>query len=268
MKMFLLTMLACLAAAVCAGPSQSLGESKLLQAMRSTNALQQNNPARSIKCFQYYSEVFDQLLQQYEEQYQTCENASETQLATLDWLYESKLSGLSNNAQSACQLIQNCDNLTDTASALACYAQVGTEDAKVMYNISGSASQYNGEFNQKKQVIEYQLEECSNEARRAYEVDTEQTYVRLQACLMGTEPVPSTTTAGTSASPVTTTTTPVPSTAGSSTADTSSSTVIRTTTTPVPSTTARSTKVPKTTTTTTTTDIPVTTTTTEDPFQV
>lgn len=118
---------------MCAGPSQSLGESKLLQAMRSTNALQQNNPARSIKCFQYYSEVFDQLLQQYEEQYQTCENASETQLATLDWLYESKLSGLSNNAQSACQLIQNCDNLTDTASALACYAQV-VSGLKVNYN--------------------------------------------------------------------------------------------------------------------------------------
>ncbi|TDG50196.1 hypothetical protein AWZ03_003412 [Drosophila navojoa] len=263
MKVILLTILACLAAAVCAGPGQSLGESKLLQAMRSTNALQQNNPARSIECFQYYSEIFDQQLQQYEQQYQACENSSQLQLATLDWLYETKLSGLSNNAQSACQLIQNCDNLNDTGSSLACYAQVGAEDAKVMYNISGAASQYNSEFNQKKQVIEYQLEDCSNEARRAYEVDTEQTYVRLQACLMGTEPVPSTTTAGTSASPVTGTTTPVPSTTGNSTADTSSSPVISTTT-PVPSTTVRSTKAPKTTTTktTTTTDIPATTTTT------
>ncbi|XP_023172644.2 cell wall integrity and stress response component 3 [Drosophila hydei] len=247
--MFLATLLACLAATVWAGPSQALGESKLLQAMRSTNALQQSDPVRSMACFQYYSEVFDQLLQQYENQYEACQNTSQLQMATLNWIYQTKLSVLSNNVISACQLIENCDNQNDTGLALACYSQVGAEDAKTMYNISGTASQYNGEFNQQKQVIDYQEEECANESRRTYEVSTEQTYVSLQGCLMGNEPVPTTTsstTAGPSSSPVIRTTTPGSSTTGESTVEVSSSSTTRTST----------------------TAIPVTTTTTEDPFQL
>ncbi|EDW61634.1 uncharacterized protein [Drosophila virilis] len=204
--MFSLTLLACLAIAACATPSQRLGESKLLQAIRSTSELQQDNPTRSLECFQYYSEIFDQLLQQYEQEFQACQNTSQLQISLADESFKPVLSSLNNSAANACELIDNCNNQLDSLTSLACYSGVGTSDAKIMYNISNTASQYYGQLHQRIQMIQFTEEQCTSESKRSYELSTDQAYVNLQGCLMGNEPVPVKTTSV----PVTTTPEPVP----------------------------------------------------------
>ncbi|XP_064542353.1 mucin-2 [Drosophila montana] len=253
--MLTLTLLACLAISVCATPSQRLGESKLLQAIRSTNDLQQNDPTRSLECFQYYSEIFDQLLQQYEQEFQACQNTSQLQISVADESFNPVLSSLNNNAANACELIYDCNNQLDSLTSLACYSGVGTSDAKIMYNISNTASQYYGQLQQRIQMIQFTEEQCTNESKRNYELSTDQAYVNLQGCLTGNEPVPvkttttTTTTDTTSSDPARKTTTPVPVTRTPAPTETTS---VSDTTTPEP--------VPKSTTTVKTTSVPATTT--------
>ncbi|XP_030554917.1 mucin-2-like [Drosophila novamexicana] len=262
--MFSFTLLACMAIAVCATPSQRLGESKLLQAIRSTSELQQDNPTRSLECFQYYSEIFDQLLQQYEQEFQACQNTSQLQISLADESFKPVLSSLNNSAANACELIDNCNNQLDSLTSLACYSGVGTSDAKIMYNISNTASQYYGQLQQRIQMIQFTEEQCMSESKRNYELSTDQAYVNLQGCLMGNEPVPikttttTTTTDTTSSVPVRKTTTPIPVTSTSAPAETTS-VPVKTTPEPVPEPTT-SVPVTRTSVPVKTTSVPVTTT--------
>lgn len=115
--------LACLAlcASSRADPSAALGESKFLQAMRSSSTLAQNDPAQTLLCFQYYSEVFDQLLRQYEADYAECRNTSQLQQQVLDQHYRPAVASLNRTAVAACGQLLSCSN-ENSLDGLSCYA--------------------------------------------------------------------------------------------------------------------------------------------------
>lgn len=121
----ILSAVACLAicASGWANPHIALGESKFLQAMRSSSALEMSNPAQSLLCFQYYSEVFDQLLKQYEKEYAQCLNTSVLQQDVLDQRYKPFLLDLNDTAVAACGQLLSCSNQS-SLDGLSCFADV------------------------------------------------------------------------------------------------------------------------------------------------
>lgn len=121
----ILSIVACLAicASGWANPRIAMGESKFLQAMRSSSAVSQSNPAQSLLCFQYYSEVFDQLLKQYEEEYAQCLNTSVLQQEVLDERYRPVLLDLNRTAVAACDQLHRCNNQS-SLDGLSCYSDV------------------------------------------------------------------------------------------------------------------------------------------------
>jgi len=116
--------IACLVACAWATPHPTWGESKLMQAMRSTSELQQNNPSRSLECFQYYSDVFDQLLKQYQLDYANCQNTSKLQIAEVDDKYKQVVSSLNDTAVFSCQKLIDCNYQADSLQGLSCYSDV------------------------------------------------------------------------------------------------------------------------------------------------
>ncbi|KAH8394641.1 hypothetical protein KR222_000756, partial [Zaprionus bogoriensis] len=198
-----LSVVACLAicASSWANPRLPLGESKFLKAMRSSSALQQSDPARSLQCFQYYSEVFDQLLRQYEQEYAQCQNTSRLQEDVLDQRYRPILDSLNSSASAACSQLLSCSD-QNSLDGLSCYADVGESNVRLMYNISSSASTSYGQLQQAVQLVQFTEDQCTNNSKRNYELATDQAYISLQNCLLGVEPVP--TTASTAAASVTT----------------------------------------------------------------
>ncbi|KAH8396637.1 hypothetical protein KR215_001724, partial [Drosophila sulfurigaster] len=187
-KMYsILLPIVCLAGAAWANPHPTWGESKLMQAMRSTSELQLNNPSRSVECFQYYSEVFDQLLKKYEADYAACQNNSKLETAQLNAQYSQVVSSLNVSSINTCSQLIDCATQADNLQILSCYSDVVS---KTMYNISSTASENYGDLEQLIQQIQFIENQCTNSSKRRYELDTDQAYISLQQCLMGTDPVP------------------------------------------------------------------------------
>ncbi|KAL7737745.1 hypothetical protein ACLKA6_006136 [Drosophila palustris] len=220
-------------------------ESKLMQAMRSTSDLQQNNPSRSLECFQYYSDVFDQLLKQYQMDYANCQNTSKLQTADIDDKYKQVLSSLNDTTVSSCQQLIDCNNQADSLQGLSCYSDVAAGNVRSMYNISSMASDYYGSLQQDIQLIQFRENQCINSSQRSYELNTDQAYINLQNCLMGLEPVPTTSPSTTSTSIASTATTLATS-AGSTQRPTESFTETTTTGAPTTSVSTRRTRRPRT----------------------
>ncbi|KAH8370572.1 hypothetical protein KR093_004178 [Drosophila rubida] len=234
-----LLLVACLLGCAWATPHPTWGESKLLQAMRSTSEQQLANPSRSLECFQYYSEVFDQLLKKYEAEYAACQNTSKQQTAVLDSKYSQIVDSLNSSSVTTCQRLIDCNAQVDSLHSLSCYSNAG-ENVRGMYNISSKASAYYGDLEQLIQQIQFTEDQCINASKRSYELNTDQAYINLQQCLMSTDPLPT-------LAP-TTNTTPTPTTelpnssSASTTASTASNTETSNTPTTVESTTAASTR--------------------------
>lgn len=185
-----LLLIACLVGCAWASPHPTWGESKLMQAMRSTSEFQQNNPTRSLECFQYYSEVFDQLLKQYQVEYENCQNTSKLQIADMDDKYKQVLNSLNDTAVSTCQQLIDCNYQADSLQGLSCYSDVAAGNVRAMYNLSSTASDYYGQLQQDIQLIQFRENQCINSSQRSYELNTDSAYINLQNCLMGIEPVP------------------------------------------------------------------------------
>ncbi|XP_034109582.1 location of vulva defective 1 [Drosophila albomicans] len=186
----ILLLIVCLAGAAWANPHPTWGESKLMQAMRSTSELQLNNPSRSVECFQYYSEVFDQLLKKYEAEYAACQNSSTLETAQLNAQYSQVVNSLNVSSINTCYQLIDCATQADNLQILSCYSDVAGDNVRAMYNISSTASENYGDLEQFIQQIQFIENQCTNSSKRRYELDTDQAYISLQQCLMGTDPVP------------------------------------------------------------------------------
>lgn len=117
-------LIVCLVSCALATPHPTWGESKLMEAMRSTSDLQQNNPTRSLECFQYYSDIFDQLLKQFQLEYANCQNASKLQIAEMDDKYKQVLSTLNDTTVASCQQLLDCNDQPDSLQGLSCYSNM------------------------------------------------------------------------------------------------------------------------------------------------
>ncbi|KAH8307224.1 hypothetical protein KR044_007964 [Drosophila immigrans] len=230
-----LLLIACLTGCSWASPHPTWGESKLLQAMRTTSDLQLGNPSRSLECFQYYSEVFDQLLTQYEAEYSACTNTSKLATAEMNHKYSQVVDSLNVSSVYTCQRLVNCYAEGDSLQSLSCYSQAG-DNVRAMYNISSTASEYYGDLEQIIQQIQFTENQCTNSSKRRYELNTDQAYIELQQCLTGTDPVPTfapspATTSGSSSSPISPTirTTELPTTVSTTVSSTSRTEVPTTT---------------------------------------
>ncbi|TMW42927.1 hypothetical protein DOY81_011992 [Sarcophaga bullata] len=107
------------------------------------------------------------------------------------------------SSQEICQSFTTCNGHNSTLEMFSCHGQIGANNTKAVYSISGNASEHATLMREKYRTINVRHENCSMVCERTYIESTASTYRKLQSCLGGhTKPL----------DPSSTTTTPLPTT--------------------------------------------------------
>nr|XP_017008634.2 uncharacterized protein LOC108065220 [Drosophila takahashii] len=176
---------------------------KILGLQQQTEMLAARDPSSSKSCFDYYNPILNGLPAQLELDYDNCERDYETGNELVIKAWNSTLYGIQAAGDRGCGTFFDCSSIVDYVEAFECFANVGAEQSKTMYQVSANATEAAANIKIHLQTLNTQRESCKNLADRDYVEGTASTYEGLTSCLSGA-PIPQETTVTTT----TTTTTP------------------------------------------------------------
>ncbi|EDW53365.1 protein TsetseEP [Drosophila sechellia] len=166
---------------------------KILGLQQQTEELAARAPGNSAPCFDYYIPIINGLSDQYQLDYNKCakdyDTASELVLAA----WNSTLFGIQASGDSGCNTFFDCSSIVDSVLAFECFANVGAEQSKIMYQVSANATEAAVQIKIHLQTLDSQLETCLNYSERDFVEGTAHYYEELNKCLAGA-PVPQETT--------------------------------------------------------------------------
>ncbi|EDW77200.1 uncharacterized protein Dwil_GK22059 [Drosophila willistoni] len=204
----------CIVLLLAVGLSQAeikyLPDGGLLQFMMQSRDLSLGNP----ECFVYYVPVLNDIVNQYQKDYELCLENAEAARQGIDDTTAANRTEIDNSASNACSALKECSAEKSALAYFECYVNAGSENAKSMYTISANSAELLAQVQEDYRLIQVNEFACTNKSERAYVENTAAAYADLDDCLKGIKPVPT-------ASPDTTTST---TTSGSTEVDTSSST--------------------------------------------
>ncbi|XP_043656020.1 uncharacterized protein LOC122621998 [Drosophila teissieri] len=167
---------------------------KIHALQQQTDELAARDPATSIACFDYYLPILNALTDQYEQDYNKCLKDFENGKNLVIDAWNSTLFSIQAAGDSGCNTFFECSSIVDSVPAFECFARVGAEQSKIMYQVSANATEAAAQITIHLQTLESQLEICSNVASRDYVEGTALNYEELDNCLKGA-PIPKDTTA-------------------------------------------------------------------------
>ncbi|KAH8401385.1 hypothetical protein KR009_005037 [Drosophila setifemur] len=186
------------------------GTMKMFHIMSATSEAQRANPTQANNCFEYYVNVFDALVKEFEQQLDICEDTFAQGKDGVMKRYNPLVSELGSSAYDSCKALVACDSLPNSQDALNCYSVQASSSSQDAYKIGNNASISSGVLNQEIQTLNSTCETCKKTCSNNYEESSGVAYANLQKCLSGELPIPQPTT--TTPEPTTTTTTPEPTT--------------------------------------------------------
>ncbi|XP_011203378.2 uncharacterized protein LOC105226250 [Bactrocera dorsalis] len=185
----------CLLASTClCAPSDKLVQStelKLMQLMVDTRAEQRDNPEQSLACFEYYLKVFEELNEEYRENYAACLATASEKRDQIEESTQPERDAIEESALSTCTALKGCAVLTDSVLYFNCFAINGKQGRESMYKISADASETLAAVSEQYRLIESEEHRCTNATGRVYVEKTHQASEDLSSCLRGETTVPS-----------------------------------------------------------------------------
>ncbi|XP_030564310.1 uncharacterized protein LOC115765074 [Drosophila novamexicana] len=162
---------------------------KIHRLKQQSELLSAQNPSNAPLCFEYYRPRLDNIAQQYEVQYTYCNTEYAEQTALEDSKWQEPRQSLVSSGKYSCDLIADCSTIVGYVEAFECFARVGADESKSMYEISTNATQTSFEIKNFYRQIESTKTICINNAEQAYVKDTSVTYEALNDCLSGKSPL-------------------------------------------------------------------------------
>jgi len=117
-KVFVLLLALGLSQAV---PQIHMPDVGLMQFMIKSRDLSQDNPTRSLSCFDYYLPKLNQIAEQYKEDYKGCLDAADKAKLAIDDTTEANRTEIDNSASNACKLLTECSAETSSIPYFECY---------------------------------------------------------------------------------------------------------------------------------------------------
>ncbi|XP_017083090.1 uncharacterized protein LOC108115965 [Drosophila eugracilis] len=158
---------------------------KILGLQQQTDMLAARDPSSSKSCFDYYIPILNGVVDQYELAYAKCEKNFETAKELVKESFNSTLYGIQQAGDSGCNTFFDCSSIVDYVQAFECFAKVGAEQSRIMYQVSANATEAATNISIHFQTLETQKESCQNLAERDYVEGTADAYVNLNSCLYG-----------------------------------------------------------------------------------
>ncbi|ALC42153.1 CG5767, partial [Drosophila busckii] len=180
-------------------PHMLLPDVGLMQFMMRSRDLSQDNPTRSLSCFDYYLPQLNNIADNYKTEYAACLTAAKEAEAGIDDTTKENRTRIDNASDDACKALTTCSALSGSIAYFECYAEAGGDNAKTMYTISANSSELLAQVREEYRLIEIEQYSCTNKSERAYVENTANTYEELSKCLSGqgipTNPPPTESTA-------------------------------------------------------------------------
>lgn len=162
----------------------------LMRFMMHSRALTQDNPTRSLSCFDYYIPELNAIAEKYKADYAQCLDDADESRSGIDESTQPDRDLINESANSSCAALQKCSTSEGAIDFFSCYSEVGGENAKSMYTISSNSSVILAAVREEYRLIEISQFVCTNQSDRVYVEDTARTYEELNRCVAGLAPVP------------------------------------------------------------------------------
>ncbi|KAM7348563.1 uncharacterized protein ACRADG_007834 [Cochliomyia hominivorax] len=150
-----------------------------------SNSLIQRRSSRTLDCFNYYLPKIEAIAKKYEQEYNACVEGTKSGRCVAESATLEKRTDLANRAEDACQLVSNCSEMQSPEQIFECFAEGGSENAKIMYLINVDSSEYLADLQEEFRLIINKEYRCTNETKRTYERDSAQAYEELNNCISG-----------------------------------------------------------------------------------
>ncbi|KAM8714377.1 hypothetical protein ACLKA7_014498 [Drosophila subpalustris] len=173
-----------------AHPQMHLPDVGLMQFMIQSRDLNQDSPARSLSCFDYYLPLLNDAAENYKAEYAQCLTTAEDSREAIDDTTQDDRNQIDGSATTACEALSTCSQITSSVSYFECYTKAASENTKTMYTISADSSELLAQVREQYRLIEITQYECTNKTERTYVENTANTYEELNKCLTGVSPVP------------------------------------------------------------------------------
>jgi hypothetical protein len=177
----------------------------------------------AIACFTTYIGELSILGECYGQNYTKCFEDSQVSHRQANEESRPQRLQIEGTSQNVCQAMQACNNMNKTLDMFNCHTDLGTNNSKIVYVISGNASEYAMVLQERIRIIDVAFNKCNRQAERHYVDGVAESYKYLHLCLDGkvkprplrprpttTSTTTTTTTTTTTAAPTTLATPPVP----------------------------------------------------------
>ncbi|KAH8283872.1 hypothetical protein KR054_003890, partial [Drosophila jambulina] len=150
----------------------------------------------SSACFNAYKPILDSVATEYETSYGACVSAYDQSSAVIKAKYDPVRSDIMVTTHLTCNaccqvwLPDEEPDLDTLVKRVQCAAEVSIDNSKILYSVSANATENAAKIEEEYRTVDTQRDICVNSAERSYVQDTTTTYEQLNACLKGTQPVP------------------------------------------------------------------------------
>jgi len=93
----------------------------LMQFMIKSRDLSQDNPTRSLSCFDYYLPLLNQVAETYKEDFKKCLDDADSARLAIDDTTQANRTEIDNSASNACELLTECSKETLSINYFDCY---------------------------------------------------------------------------------------------------------------------------------------------------
>ncbi|XP_017041622.1 uncharacterized protein LOC108088384 [Drosophila ficusphila] len=166
---------------------------KIQQLQMETEEMAARDLATTQSCFGHYNPILNGVAVQFQEDYDTCEKNYANGSALITSAWNSTLYEIQGSGDQGCNTFFDCSSILDPVLVFECFANVGAEQSKIMYQVSANATEAATAIKILLVSLETEKESCQNTAERNYVEGTASTYEDLTQCLAG-NPLPGETT--------------------------------------------------------------------------
>ncbi|EDW08971.1 uncharacterized protein Dmoj_GI19278 [Drosophila mojavensis] len=166
-----------------------LPESPMIKLMMRTSEASQNNPQRSLSCFNEYLPLFNQANENFQAAYAKCLSDADASRAGIDESTKDERAQIDGSATSACNALDTCSQITDSVKYFTCYSESGGENSKTMYEISADAAEWLAKVQEEYRLIDVNEYACTNKTQRDNVEESAAIYANFDRCLLGLEPL-------------------------------------------------------------------------------
>ncbi|XP_034479275.1 protein TsetseEP isoform X6 [Drosophila innubila] len=171
-------------------PQIHLPDVGLMNFMIQSRDISQDNPTRSLSCFDYYLPLLSEVAETYKTDYAKCLDVAEASRQQINDNTEDDRTQINQSATDACKLLETCSKEENSIPYFDCYTNAGSQNTKTMFEISANSAELLAQVRELYRNIDVDQYMCTNKSERAYVENTSNVYEELNLCVSGKAPVP------------------------------------------------------------------------------